>query len=161
NRPLAGTIPPQFLQEQKTTLDELKRLIGDWDGMQAGATLERIEAQVIEIRNLVSNGVQLASPPAAAAPTAAPAVRERPASTPAPATAPAAGATTNSSWWEKQKAAMLGESPPAETPAPAPVASVASVAVQSPEESAESKPAPIQLSDAVIPDPPEPVDFEN
>jgi hypothetical protein len=154
-----------LLNDQKQTLEELKKLIHGWEGMDACGTLERIETQVAEIRTLVAGGVVAPSgsqPAAAAASAAAAPARERPAAASAPTPAPAhsEGKTSNSSWWEKQKAAMLGDSPP---PEPAPAAP-GPTAAEAPSAAEEAVPAPadatFSVSDAVIPDLPAPVDFE-
>lgn len=176
HRPLAGgSVPPELLTDQKQTLEELKKLVQGWEGMDAGGTLERIEAQVAEIRNMVASGVVVGgSSPAPAAPSAAAApARERPAAAASASPqsegkaahsegkgAHSEGKTSNSSWWEKQKAAMLGDSPPESEPAPAAPTPAAAEAPSA----AEAEPAPagasFSMSDVVIPDLPGVVDFE-
>jgi hypothetical protein len=157
-RPVGGaTVPAELLQDQKQTLDDLKRFVGEWDQKQPTASLERIEAQLSEIRGLIaSEAAQFAS-----------ATRERPASTNPPAAATAGGSpppagksTNNSSWWEKQKAALLGDGP---SPASAEPAEKS----PPPSEVAASEPAPdtvrptCSLNELVIPEPPTAVDFES
>lgn len=160
HRPLAGAVSPELVQDQKQTLEELKKFIGNWEEIKPGDALQRIETQVVEIRNLIASGTTIVSP----APTAATPVRDRPIPTPAAATpsAPAGGKpSTNSSWWEKQKAAMLGdavdatdESATATTPAAAPSPSTSG------DGDSSAAPATCSLGETVIPDLPAPVNFE-
>jgi hypothetical protein len=121
--PGGGGLPTELVDEHKSTLEDLKRVIARWEDIQAGATLGRIETQIVELRDLfvsggvvsgggVSGGISSnagvsAGPaqatPGASNPTAAPA---RPAE--AVANRPSGKAGGNA-WWEAQKAAMLGE----------------------------------------------------
>jgi hypothetical protein len=173
HRPTGGSIPAELLQDQKQTLTELKRFVGNWDEIQPGETLARIESQVIEIRNLISNGAVAVAPSnGSAAPAAPAAARQRP---PAASGTPAAGSsassaggkTSNSSWWEKQKAALMGEgheSAPDEQTAATPAAGGAPASPPA-DTSADTESGPsdrpaCSLVDVVIPDLPPAVDFE-
>jgi hypothetical protein len=174
NRPLAGGAPADLAPDQKQTFDDLKKFIGNWEEIQPGAALQRIETQVVEIRNLISAGVTIGS----AAPSAGAAVRDRsaPPSGTAPAAAPAKGAapakekeganssgeggkTSNSSWWEKQKAAMLGEGP-APTEDESTSATVTAESSRDGNAVASTMP-PFSLSDTVIPDLPAAVNYDD
>jgi hypothetical protein len=128
-RPLGGGgLPTELVDEHKSTLEDLKRVIARWEDIQAGAALGRIETQIVELRDLVVSGGVVSggvasgggisggissnagvsaglaqATPGASNPTAAPA---RPAE--AVANRPSGKAGGNA-WWEAQKAAMLGE----------------------------------------------------
>lgn len=86
-RPLVGGgLPAELVEEHKTTLEDLKRVIARWEDIQAEAALGRIETQIVELRDLVvSGGVSIAgaSPGHAGAHSAAnpqaPASGQRPA----------------------------------------------------------------------------------
>jgi hypothetical protein len=174
HRSTGGSVPAELLQDQKQTLTELKRFIGNWDEIQPGEALARIESQVLEIRNLISSGAAAVAPTASsAAPTAPAAARQRPPATGnAPATSAgansAAGKTSNSSWWEKQKAALMGEaheSAAEEQGAEAPAAGSAPVSAptdtNTDTESGPSDRPSCSVADVVIPDLPPAVDFES
>jgi hypothetical protein len=99
-RAVGGGLPPELVEQHRTTIDDLKRVIERWEDIQAGATLGRIETQIIELRSLVAGAVQSGGTFSAAA-------------TPArDAAAGAAAKPAGGSWWEAQKAAMLGDGPP-------------------------------------------------
>ena len=49
---LGGGIPPEVIQTQKTLVEDLQRAVEQWEGMQAAATLGRIEIQISELRDL-------------------------------------------------------------------------------------------------------------
>ena len=52
-RPLGGGFPAEVVEEHKTTLEDLKRVITRWEDMQAEVTLGRIETQIAELRDLM------------------------------------------------------------------------------------------------------------
>lgn len=124
-RPLGGGgLPTELVDEHKSTLEDLKRVIARWEDIQAEAALGRIETQIVELRDLVVSGgiVSGAGGTAAAAHASpAPAAALSTASNPTPAPARPAEAVANrpsgkpggNAWWEAQKAAMLGEPVPA------------------------------------------------
>ena len=152
NRPVVGGgsgMPAELAQDHKSTLEELKRVINNWEDMQAGATLGRIETQVVELRDLISNHFQNGGSLGSAT------SRERPVASTASHAAPSAKSAAPSSWWERQKAAMLGDSPPAEGEP----AQTSKPATSDPEgESAGGRPQ-VSLGDVFIPDAPPAVDF--
>jgi len=155
NRPIVASsagagMPAELVQDHKSTLDELKRVIGNWEDMQAGATLGRIETQVVELRDLISNHLQSGGSIGSGSGSSAP--RERATASIATHTAPAAKAPAASSWWEKQKAAMLGDAPADESEA-----TPGSPAASDPSTGDET--ASISLDDVAIPDAPQAVDF--
>jgi hypothetical protein len=178
HRSTGGSIPAELLQDQKQTLSELKKFVGNWDEIQPGETLARIESQVIEIRNLIASGSAVVTPASSPAASTAPATaRERPATAGGAAAASSqsgsnahspAGKTSNSSWWEKQKAALLGEgheSAPEHEAAQAPPAGGATdsppAQTNADTESDPSDRSAYPAADVVLPDLPPPVDFEN
>src|SRR5579863_5485560 len=124
-RPSAGGggLPTELVDEHKSTLEDLKRVIARWEDIQAEAALGRIETQIVELRDLVVSGgigsgggfsgtgssvAPAVSPPAPSGPAAAGA-HPRPAEAVAPQTGGKGG---GNAWWEAQKAAMLGEPVP-------------------------------------------------
>lgn len=52
---LAG-IPPELMEGQQTLLDQMNRMLGEWEEIQAGPMLNRIESQIAELKDLVSAG---------------------------------------------------------------------------------------------------------
>ena len=52
-RPLGGGFPAEVIDDHKHTLEDLKRVITNWEDIQAGATLGRIETQIMELRELI------------------------------------------------------------------------------------------------------------
>ena len=58
---VGGGIPPEVIQTQKTLDEDLQRAVEQWEGMQAAATLGRIEIQISELRDLFTG--QLAPTP--------------------------------------------------------------------------------------------------
>jgi hypothetical protein len=124
-RPLAGGgggMPAELVEDHKTTLEDLKRVIARWEDIQAEASFGRIETQISELRDLlVSAGGSPRSISASSIPTL-PAAREKPADGAAPrsaeTSAPRPGAKGGgNAWWEAQKAALMGEPVPAEAQA--------------------------------------------
>jgi len=116
-----GGLPPELVEEHKTTLEDLKRVIARWEDIQAEGSLGRIETQISELRDLlVSSGTSLGHGTSHL--PASSAARERPAEAapakPAEAGAPRpAGKAGGNAWWEAQKAALMGETPPPEVQA--------------------------------------------
>ena len=53
-----SAIPEELIEQQQLMLDELQQAIQRWDDVQAGLTLERIERDVTEVRNLVSSSLR-------------------------------------------------------------------------------------------------------
>jgi len=163
-RPLVGGgLPAELVEEHKTTLEDLKRVIARWEDIQAEAALGRIETQIVELRDLVvSGGVSIGGGSAgnagahAAANSQAPAPAQR--STEGAGQRSAAKAGGNA-WWEAQKAAMLGE--PVPEAARASLAEEAAAAqAEEPTESAGASSDGFDLAAFRIPDLPTPVNFE-
>jgi len=161
-RPLGGGFPAELLEDHKNTVDDLKRVIARWEDMQAEATLGRIETQIVELRDLLTGSAHVGAHPVshssghAASAAAAPPARERPAEV--AATRPAGKAGGNA-WWEAQKAALLGDSPPAEEQASAERPGEP----EPPPPGDQQSPAagPIDLGALALPDLPATIDFEN
>jgi len=55
-----GGFPPEMVEEQKRLVDDLARAVGQWEEMQAGAALERLEIQISDLKDLVAD--RLATP---------------------------------------------------------------------------------------------------
>lgn len=164
-RPPAGGLPAELVEEHRTTLDDLKRVIANWENLQADAALGRIEMQIAELRDLfVSSGAARggAEPPAGLSAAA----RDRPAEAQKALAGPskpsaAFGKPTGNAWWEAQKAALLGEPVPAEVRA----ALAAPPAEPEPERDAPDDQAGasgsgVNAAWGAVPDLPAPVDFE-
>jgi hypothetical protein len=171
-RPMGGAaFPAELVEDHKHTLDDLKKVIATWQEAQPGAALGRIEAQIGELRELMSGrggGFTGAASSGSAASSPAPsasAPRERAAES--TEHVPSAKKSGNAAWWEAQKAALMGEPVPAEIqaalaapaasdPAPAP-APASQSAPEQPGEPART----VDLAVVEIPDLPPAVDFEN
>jgi hypothetical protein len=166
-RPLVGGFPSEVLENHKQTLEDLKRVIGQWEESQPGATLGRIETQIAELRDLLTGsshaGAHTAAralpQPASQLPSngeTAPAPRPR---NPEPVASHSGSKPTGNAWWEAQKAALLGE--PVSPEVQAQLAAQSSAAGAEPEaaEPAESDTAGARR-EISIPDLPAPIDFE-
>jgi hypothetical protein len=172
-RPLGGGFPVEVIDDHKHTLEDLKRVITNWEDIQAGATLGRIETQIMELRDLIigtgpGNGYGGGSvaPHAAARIPAPPPPSPPPAASPPRESAPhdsaprAGGTPGNNAWWEAQKAALMGEPVPAEVQAA--LAAAEAPAGGEPQSVEESQPTgSCDLAGLNIPDLPAPVDFDN
>jgi hypothetical protein len=162
-----GGLPPELVDDHKTTLEDLKRVITNWENIQAGASLGRIETQIAELRDLLVTSSHHRGPVASGGSHASPA-RERPAETsaaPAKSAEPAAprpaGKAGGNAWWEAQKAALIGEAVPAEVqPPPPPVAESESESESVRQSSPTADGGAFDLAGLTVPDLPEPVDFE-
>lgn len=149
-RPVGGGMPAELVEQQRSTLDDLKRVIERWEDIQAGAALGRIETQIIELRSLVAGAVQ-----SGGGIVASPSSHHAPPAHPSPAASTDATAKPGSgSWWEAQKAAMLGDAPP-----PPPLESTS--AHDEPEESSQPHERVATPGEFDMPEPPAPVDFES
>lgn len=51
---VAGGIPAELVEEQKTLVTDLQQAVQQWSDMQPSATLARIEVQITELRDLVA-----------------------------------------------------------------------------------------------------------
>jgi hypothetical protein len=158
-------MPPELVEDHKTTLEDLKRVIARWEDIQAEGSLGRIETQISELRDLL---VSTGGAPRSHAPPTLPGSREKPAEAaparPAEAARQAGKGTTGNAWWEAQKAALLGEPvsaevqaalKPATESAPAPEASSKTASTQDGAGAAAIDPATLE-----IPDLPAPVNFD-
>lgn len=52
---MAG-IPTELMEGQQTLLEQMNRMLGEWEEIQAGPMLSRIESQISELKDLVSAG---------------------------------------------------------------------------------------------------------
>jgi len=129
-----GALPLELIEDHRTAIDELKQAVTRWEEMQAGLTLGRLETQIAELRDLIAGGLPAGSATGS----------ER-----RPSDGPGAHKPAGSNWWEQQKASMLGDGPPPETPGEA----TAAVPV-------ENVPA-INFAEVQVPPLPPAVDFES
>ena len=53
---VAVGLPPELIENQQSLLEQLSRVLGDWEEVQATQTLTRIESQITELRELVASG---------------------------------------------------------------------------------------------------------
>ncbi len=164
-------IPQELIQDQREAIEELKGTLSRWEDMQAGLSLGRMEVQLGELRDLiVALGANRAAGPESRA-------ASRPVPT-APRVTPAAtgGAAGTASWWERQKAVMLGDALPENDPPASVSPSVvdtpsdafsATSASESPEADGDVSPArrgtevAACLREVVIPEAPVAVDWES
>jgi hypothetical protein len=173
--PGGGGLPAELVDEHKSTLEDLKRVIARWEDIQAEAAFGRIETQIIELRDLVVSGGIVST--AGGAPgragaqhsashaTAAPVAREKPAQGAAiqPGANPGGGKAGGNAWWEAQKAAMLGEPVPAAVQAQLAQQSAAEISAEPAAESSESTSTStgnFDLAGFIVPDLPAPVNLE-
>lgn len=109
---MAGGIPGELIDSQKSLLDDLQRAVRQWEEAQATTVLGRIEEQVAEIRRLILEKLESPAPLAGL---------------PAERTAETGNATASSASgplaWEALKQGLLkqAEEPPEPQPAAAPV----------------------------------------
>lgn len=104
-----GGFPPELVEQQKSLVDELQHAVETWEAMQASLVLGRLEVQITELRDLVSERLT-AAPVAGTMPV--PAERlgsETPRRSQGDDAAPQG--------WEALKASLLGDAPPAEADA--------------------------------------------
>lgn len=57
-----GGIPPELVAEQRELTEELQRAIHQWEDMQVGASLGRLEIQVTELREFIGARLDSAAP---------------------------------------------------------------------------------------------------
>lgn len=163
HRPLAGGFPHELIEDHQKTLEDLKRVIAGWEELEAARTLKHIEALVVEVRDQIS-GAGIASgthttvrapAPSASGTASAPSGS----ATPKPGTGPVSAAKPlANTWWEKQKAAMLGETSAAEPES----ASAPAAASSAHEPDAAESPRPaVDVSDLEFPDLPAAIDLES
>lgn len=134
---MAGGIPAELVEQQRTVCDDLERAVQQWEEAQPTATLARIEMQVRELRDLV---VRI---PAGGGPSVHEPSRRG-------ATAEDAPPTSDSgvSAWEALKAGLLGQNPPAGEAVPP-----TSASPNGPEVSASAGPDPFDSARLEAPDP--------
>lgn len=51
---VAAALSPELVENQQSLVEQLSRVLGEWEETHAGQTLARIESQITEIRDLVS-----------------------------------------------------------------------------------------------------------
>jgi hypothetical protein len=57
HRSAGASLPGALVDEQRKTIKDLQRVVQQWEDLQAGLTLGRIEIQLSELRDLVAQGV--------------------------------------------------------------------------------------------------------
>lgn len=143
-----GGLPADLVEDHRAVVEDLKQAITRWEDMQAAAALGRLETQVSELRDLVAGYVTAAPPRPGQENGTRAGAASKPGHSPA-------------TWWEMQKAALLGDGPPPESATasadPPPVSHNGPVHSNS-SESAEPS---FNLQDANLPDLPPAVDWEN
>ena len=152
----AGTMgfPPELIESQQTLLEQMTRVLGEWEEIQAGPMLCRIDTQIGELKELVASGsVSTATSITSGHVASRPAAR---------ASAKAdSGRAPLDSGWEAIKAAMMAGDSVAELMAPQnsapPVATTAAADVVELKQ-VHSATAVIEVPPA-IPDPPPFVDI--
>ncbi len=102
--------PPELIESQQTLLEQMTRVLGEWEEIQAGPMLCRIDTQIGELKDLVASGsvspaTSLTSGQAAGKAAARPAAK-------ANSSAPL------DSGWEAIKAAMMAGEPVVDFTAP-------------------------------------------
>jgi hypothetical protein len=135
---VAGGLPADLIDEHRQTVGELQRVVQQWDDMQAGQTLGRIEIQLTELRDFIAGRLDGTAPVER---HAGPRVHEESSglsSRSTPAEEPA-GESSADSEWARLKSQLLAEE--SDEPA-APVAT-----------------GPIVLEP--LPAPPDPVDIDH
>ena len=50
-------LPPELVEQHQTLVEDLQRAVQQWEDMQAGVLLGRIEKQILEVRDLVAGQV--------------------------------------------------------------------------------------------------------
>lgn len=60
---VGGGFPQELVEQQKQLVDDLQRAVQQWEDMQPGALLGRIEMQIGDIRDMLANGVEPSSSP--------------------------------------------------------------------------------------------------
>lgn len=143
-RPGGSAIPVELLEDHRAAVEDLKQVITRWEEMQAGLTLGRIETQVTELRDLLAGYIE--SGPPHSSPKEAGDAQATGTKKPSP--------SAPSSWWETQKAAMLGDGP-------APAGDAAATAVHAAARAAGESAKPIDLAELRLPELPPDVDFDN
>jgi hypothetical protein len=157
-------LPPELIQDQRTAIEDLKESIERWEGMQAGLTLGRMEMQLGELRDLV---VALgANHTSGQGHTARGESRHTSHTAPvAPRIVPAtpAGAAGSASWWERQKALMLGdEIPEGDAHSSGPLSAPVAAPEQAADDVSEIPRLEVaaSLCEWVLPEEPTPVDWD-
>jgi len=136
---MAGGVPVEFLEQQKSVTDDLRTFVEQWEEMQLAASMGRVEMQLTELRDLMA-GKAIDSPGfGLAGGTESNDADESEATDP------------EGSAWEAMKADLMGgEEQPAE--------GEESVAPSAPSFDATDLPETLEETEHV--DPPPPIDFE-
>lgn len=163
---VAAGFPPELIENQQSLVEQLTRVLGEWEETQAGQTLTRIESQITELRELVASGVVAPANFSAIATSTTDSTSKKLADQTPKTSAGAsvfsdiASAEPAKTGWEAIKAAMMaGENydPAMASPAKPTVSSQAPVAEATPAES--DSPSP-RSTPQPLPEPPAAVDFE-
>lgn len=149
-----SALPLGLLENQQSMIEQMNRMLGEWEELHATQTLARIESHISELRDLVADSMVAAPPPNTAAKSTS--SFAKPVATP-PATPAAAYPPIDRSkaTWEMIKAAMLdGElnaapEAPVAIPAPAAPAPAATVTADEPAATVD-EPSPLPELPAFI-----------
>lgn len=166
----ATGLPPELIENQQSLVEQLTRVLGEWEETQAGQTLTRIETQITELRELVASGVVAPVNLSAIATSASDSTSKKlsvqtpNSSAGASVFSDIASAEPAKTGWEAIKAAMMaGEnydpamaSSPASATKPA-AAAQATVAENAPAESDSTRQ---RSAPPPLPEPPPVVDFD-
>ncbi len=162
-------LPPELIENQQSLLEQLTRVLGDWEATQAGQSLARIESQITDLHDLVASGAgPLANVSAMASSATVSAIDHA-----GQRTKVSAGASVRSdisatepakTGWEAIKAAMLaGESydpatasPPVSAPKPTAISEAATVE----SDPKESRSVGQRAAPPPLPEPPPAVDVD-
>lgn len=166
-----ASLPAELIENQQSLVEQLTRVLGEWEETQAGQTLSRIESQITELRELVASGANSFSSLGATASSASAFSTKKPADQPPKVSRnptvifDSRSIDSPKSSWEAIKAAMMAAEESTESPGTfAPKATeqvtksventiVESIANESASANQFSAPQP-------LPEPPRDVDFD-
>ncbi len=165
---VATGLPPELIENQQSLVEQLTRVLGEWEETQAGQTLTRIETQITELRELVASGAVAPANLSALATSAGDSTHKTHADQTSRVSASTSvfsdisAAEPEKTGWEAIKAAMLaGEHyDPAAALAQASSTKPFATSRSSDGEAAANASGKAGQRSAPLPEPPEPVDFD-
>ncbi len=154
-----GGVPAEFVEQQQALANDVHQMVEQWDQMQAGATLGRIELQVGELRDYLAQRLDKLHVSASPAPTSSASDESSVGSVKQymEAVQPTAAAPDANSY-ENLKAQLLGDEIPTTPAAPAEELPEVGSTVSEP---IQSNDTPAVTDVAELPDGPEPIDVES
>lgn len=111
---IGGGVPQELVDDQRRTLEDLQRVVQQWEDMQAGLTLGRLEIQLAEIRDLIVQGGGTAHEPLRLRDSGE-RIHSEPAEFVEHHRTLAESAPQDSAWEQLKSQLLAGEDPPAET----------------------------------------------